>query len=732
MKLIEQKGVRQNVITGTILVIMILFVLIFFRGFRAEAEGESDFVSITEITWFNQNGKTWYMEVFFEYDSGFRSWSSTKYRKPFSQMTDISDQFMEKHRVAYCVESVAANPSGYTGFTEGSLLNSEFSKTQQALLANILKNGYPANKAYWKKKGLSYLEQAACTQLAIWSITDEWKVSSYTGVQPWDAYTSSNAVMQEMYEYLYRCGKSTQESTVEPKIVVKADTCLTETTTFSYKWNVSATGCEWGTQLKFSELPTGAEVYVDGSKISGSLNQILVNKPTKTYSVILKVPIKDNMKKSIRLTAEALVPNTSPVQIVFWSTKQQGTNGLGQQVKLQNMIDSITTVIKGTSSYASVESEEIISYGGWLVIHKKHDTKPLQNAVYGVFTTKNDTSQYAVSYVDEECTIVAQANTTLVTDEQGYARSGFLKQGTYYVKELEAPEGYCLDETFYEITIVEKDGIELELQDDVITGSVEIVKTDAESPDTLLSGAVFELLQWESETNSYVVYPALDENGNDSSTFLTEISIGVYRHDEIKWSESNQGKFLVREVTAPKGYVNNGWEQEFIIEDDNQNFEFKCENPKDYIEILIKKSSEQGVLEDVTFMLYKASAIDEQTECFLHNGTSYYYQMEADTDADGSVSFAHLERGIYLLVEKRTNPNHSLLSEPIIIDTELKDEENPLILYEIDVSNESLFSLPFTGGKISFVEQKIGLLMVLIGLLFMNKKLLRRNYEENN
>lgn len=84
------------------------------------------------------------------------------------------------------------------------------------------------------------------------------------------------------------------------------------------------------------------------------------------------------------------------------------------------------------------EKEEIV-YTYQLAFQKKgegDDAAALAGAIFGI-------------YKDEECT---QLVDVVITNENGYAVSTQVAAGTYYVKEIQAPEGYTLNETVYEIT----------------------------------------------------------------------------------------------------------------------------------------------------------------------------------------------------------------------------------------------------------------------------------------
>ncbi|MFR0862706.1 MAG: collagen binding domain-containing protein [Pseudoruminococcus massiliensis] len=85
--------------------------------------------------------------------------------------------------------------------------------------------------------------------------------------------------------------------------------------------------------------------------------------------------------------------------------------------------------------------------------------------------------------------------------------------------------------------------VEIELVNYFIKGNIEMTKVDKDYPDNHLSGAVFEVY---SDTNTD---GKLDKDDKLLGE-MTELDGGIYQMKELRY-----GKYLVREKTAPTGFV---------------------------------------------------------------------------------------------------------------------------------------------------------------------------------
>lgn len=136
---------------------------------------------------------------------------------------------------------------------------------------------------------------------------------------------------------------------------------------------------------------------------------------------------------------------------------------------------------------------------------------------------------------------VKKADGTLVahiaTDDLGEARIRDLAWGDYTVTETRAPKGFVLDTEPKSFTVGRDNadtGIEMRFDNARKTGSVELVKTDAETG-APLAGAVYDLYA----TDGTLVRDDLPASGADGKITVTDLAWGSY---------------YFKERTAPAGY----------------------------------------------------------------------------------------------------------------------------------------------------------------------------------
>ena len=178
----------------------------------------------------------------------------------------------------------------------------------------------------------------------------------------------------------------------------------------------------------------------------------------------------------------------------------------------------------------AIENE--IIYGSVSGKKSDEDGKALGGALIGIF--KTGTTEFTKE------TAIA----TTVSAEDGSFSFAEVPYGTWVIREIESPKGFVLSEEEIAVTISEVDEIvEIELVNYFIKGNIELTKVDEDYPENKLSGAVFEVY---SDTNGD---GKLDKDDVLLGT-MAELEGGVYQMKELRY-----GKYLVREKTAPTGFV---------------------------------------------------------------------------------------------------------------------------------------------------------------------------------
>ena len=219
---------------------------------------------------------------------------------------------------------------------------------------------------------------------------------------------------------------------------------------------------------------------------------------------------------------------------------------------------------------------------------------------------------------------------TAVSADDGSFSFNAVPCGEYELRELEAPEGYVLNETPYAVSIDHQDAvIEAEITDTIIRGSVQLTKVDKDYPDHHLSGAVFE------------VY-----SGDSLIGVMEEISDGVYRLDGLKY-----GEYTLRETVAPEGFYPDENIYSFSITQNGETVIVDNETGGCFIDqaqtgrIRIRKTSSDGVLAGFTFRVTGTDI------------TGNTFSREYVTGETGEILIENLRIGEYVVHEVKNSAN---------------------------------------------------------------------------
>ena len=116
---------------------------------------------------------------------------------------------------------------------------------------------------------------------------------------------------------------------------------------------------------------------------------------------------------------------------------------------------------------------------------------------------------------------------TATSAEDGSFSFENIPYGTWYVREIEQPAGFVLDDTIYPVTIgADGQVVEIKIVNRYVRGNIHLTKVDSEYPDNKLTGATFEVYK-DSNANGKL------DDGDELLGTLTEKEIGEYGMNDL-------------------------------------------------------------------------------------------------------------------------------------------------------------------------------------------------------
>ena len=244
--------------------------------------------------------------------------------------------------------------------------------------------------------------------------------------------------------------------------------------------------------------------------------------------------------------------------------------------------------------------------------------EPLGGALIGLFKS-NDTE-----FTKENALM------TVTSKEDGSFSFEQIPFGIWYVREIEQPTGFVLNENVYEVNIAENEQVvEIEIVNEFVHGNITLTKVDADFPDNKLTGATFEVYQ---DNNA-------DGKPDDGDTLigtLTESEAGIYEMKDLLY-----GHYLIKETKAPEGFLLDTGVYSVFIETDGMTYFVENKAGVGFINEAMKgnlkivKTSSDGKVEGFSFRITGA------------NG----YEVTLKTDENGEIYIEGLRIGEYTVSE---------------------------------------------------------------------------------
>lgn len=326
------------------------------------------------------------------------------------------------------------------------------------------------------------------------------------------------------------------------------------------------------------------------------------------------------------------------------------------------------------------------------------EQKPLQNVVFGIYTESGELVE------------------KVTTGTSGYAESGKMPYGTYYVQELETPAGLVKSDQKYYVTLNDETPVsinaEVHVTNDVGNTEINVYKQG-------------EILNVENGTYSF------------GKKALPGVVFGVYANAEIKDYEGNVviakdecvgfiktgmdgkatlkealvgGEYYYKEVQTIDGYVLDSTKRPFTLQLGNNEvnvMDVNKENPavnrlyRAKIQLVKCDAADHEIkLDGVEFELYKIDSSGDQLM-----GTYI-------TDKNGLILIDELPYGSYYFKEVRAKDNYVLDASHIKI---IVNGDTNVIRTEF--TNERKPDVPKTGDAIPIVP--VAATAIIFGILFL-------------
>ena len=391
------------------------------------------------------------------------------------------------------------------------------------------------------------------------------------------------------------------------------------------------------------------------------INKVIINKLAKGHLEILKVDEDSNPIEGVKF--EILDSNKNVVDtIVTGKDGKASSKELVYGKYYYKEIDAPVNYIFNSTEYefsltacASIIKKTIVNElakGHLEILKVDENSNPIEGVKFNILDSNKNVVE------------------TITTGKDGKAASKELSLGTYYYKEVKAPENYVVDGTEYEFKLVKcAEVIKKTVVNNLVKGHLEILKVDENS--NPIEGVKFNIL----DSNKNVVETIT--TGKDGKATSKKLAIGTYYY---------------KEISAPESFVVDKNEYVFNISKENEIVTKKVVNKSVEGKLKIVKTDEKNTpIEGVTFYVLDSNkkivdiivtnreGIAESKE--LKIGTYYYKEISAPEN--------------YVLDTKEYNFNVTVSNRAITKTVVNKFAKGHLEIVKVDETNKAIEGVKF-------------------------------------
>ena len=301
--------------------------------------------------------------------------------------------------------------------------------------------------------------------------------------------------------------------------------------------------------------------------------------------------------------------------------------------------------------------------------------RPISNILIHKTDANTGDGIYGVTFIiyDSDRNPVDQ----ITTDQHGYARSDAeLSAGKYYIRELEAAEGYLADDQYKTVYVKAGKTTTIEWENTPITAQIQITKYAADynsvtgqAAGSTLKGAVFEIVR---ERSGKVV------------GYITTDARGVAASDPLPL-----GRYIIREVTAPVYWQLSDQTFDVTLEYPGQIIKLAAYNQPAELGVSIVKTGIKEVLagDKITYSIKVANTSNVALE-------NFYWHDRLPTDVASASSLTtgtYSHRLTYRILYKTNYNDYRVLASNLLSTNNYSFKLNALPLMAGEVVTDIYF-----------------------------------------
>ncbi|WWU63424.1 SpaA isopeptide-forming pilin-related protein [Clostridium baratii] len=361
-----------------------------------------------------------------------------------------------------------------------------------------------------------------------------------------------------------------------------------------------------------------SEVNIENQKIKGRIKITKIDEETGAKLEGAEFEVKD---KATGKVLEKLTTNKDGDAISSWYP--YGTELVFKEVKAPNKYmlngkEYFATITENMKTIEFTVTNKIIK--GSISIHKvDKDTKqPLQGVEFNVLDDKNNVIE------------------TIVTDENGNARTKDLIPGEYSFVEVKGLDGYLIDNTPIKVNVTEDKEYSFTIENEKLTGAMELLKVDNDTKEPMKD----------------VEFKVVGLDGFDKGK---EFTLKTNEEGKAVLNGLHKSKFRLLEVKTLDGYVLNTEPMDFEITENGQVVKLEMTNKKlvGSMELLKVDNDTKEPMKEVEFKVVGLDSFDKDKVFTLK------------TNEEGKAVLNGLHKGKFRLTEVNTLDGYILNTEPM-------------------------------------------------------------------